>query len=490
MFCINVELKLFIVDKLHIGNYLKICSRGDVMVLNKSIQEIIKGYEVRDFSPVEIIKEYVKQIKILNPNLNAFITVNEEKAINQALISESKIMAGEEIGILEGIPISYKDNIDTKGIITTSGSPIHKSRIPVSNAFIVKKLQAEGTVNIGKVNMFEFAFGITSKNPYFGDIKNPWNPCVTAGGSSGGSAVAVAANLCMGSIGTDTAGSIRVPSSCCGVVGLKPTFNLVNMNGIMPLSNSLDHAGPIARNVADLAILMEAITQKPFRNYCNGDIRGIRIGISKRYFNEQLDTEVKSLYEKAIRTLEEMGAILIEVEVPCVEESRNTAHILATTEVGYFHKELLATSFDQYSEGAQKTFDKSKLISAHSYIHALDKRSKMKGEVNHLFETIDILVTPTMPIGATDIDLKEISFEGITESVDESLIRFTCLFNITGHPALSIPGGLSQRGIPIGLQLIANHNREDQLITTAFAFEQESLVDFYRKREGIYRRLS
>ena len=244
------------------------------MVINKSIREIINGYRDKEFSPVEILEEYVKQIKTHNPKLNAFITVNEEKAFQQAARSARKILDNEDIGLLEGIPISYKDSIDTKGIVTTSGSSIHKNRVPENNALVVQLLQAEGAVNLGKTNMFEFGFGITSKNPFFGDIGNPWNDSVTAGGSSGGSAVAVAANLCMGSIGTDTGGSIRVPSSCCGVVGLKPTHNLINTHGIS-LSNTIDHIGPIARNVEDLAIIMEAITKKPFEKKCIPDIRGI-----------------------------------------------------------------------------------------------------------------------------------------------------------------------------------------------------------------------
>ncbi|PLR78951.1 amidase [Bacillus sp. V3-13] len=457
------------------------------MLLNKSIREIINGYKVKEFSPVEIFEEYVKQTKTLNPKLNAFITINEEKGFQQAVRSEKKILAGEDIGVLEGIPISYKDSIDTKGILTTSGSPIHKNRIPESNAHVVKMLQTEGAVNIGKTNMYEFGFGITSKNPFFGDIKNPWNASVTAGGSSGGSAVAVAANLCMGSIGTDTAGSIRVPSSCCGVVGLKPTHDLINMNGI-PLSNTLDHAGPIARNVEDLAIMMEAITKKPFEKNCIRDIRGMRIGVPRQYFNEWMDINVTKFYNEALRTLENLGAILIEIDIPYVEDPRDVAHVIATSEVGYVHSDLIKSSLCQYSEGAKKTFDKSKSISAHAYIESLNKRVQMTREITSLFEFVDILVTPTIPVLPTDIGLDELMLGGEMESVDECLIRFTCLFNITGHPALSIPCGLfKNESIPIGLQLIANQYREDLLIKTAYSYEQASLLEFYKKREEIVR---
>lgn len=452
------------------------------MVLNQSIKEIINGYKQKEFSPIEMMKEYLKRIEILNPKLNALITVDEEKALHQAAISEMKIMANEEISILEGIPISYKDNIDTKGIVTTSGSPIHKDRMPETNAPVVKILEAEGAVNIGKANMYEFAFGITSNNPFYGDIKNPWNSTITAGGSSGGSAVAVAANLCLGSIGTDTAGSIRVPSSCCGVVGLKPTYNLIDIQGVMPLSHSLDHVGPIAQNVEDLAIIMEAITKKPFRKNCKPDIRGMRIGVPKNFFNERMDVNVSSYYQKALRVLEKLGAILIEVSIPVNEDPRKTAHILATSEVGYFHRELIQSSLHQYSTGARKTFERSKSISAHSYIEGLNKRAQITKDITNLFDHIDVLVTPTVPVTPTDVNVKELTLEGEKESIDECLIRFTSLFNITGHPAISMPCGLSDDSVPIGLQLIANHHREDLLILSAYSYEQAALFDFYKTR--------
>nr|WP_263327063.1 amidase [Neobacillus sp. Marseille-Q6967] len=452
------------------------------MIINKSIKEIINGYKDKEYSPVEIVKEYVKQTKDFNIKLNAFITINEEFALYQAGISERKIMKGGEFGILEGIPISYKDNIDTKGIETTSGSPIHKDRMPETNAPVVKVLEAEGAVNIGKTNMYEFAFGITSNNPFYGDIRNPWNPSVTAGGSSGGSAVAVAANLCLGSIGTDTAGSIRVPSACCGVVGLKPTYNLIDIQGVMPLSNSLDHVGPIAQNVEDLALIMEAITKKPFSKSCNTDIKGIRIGVPKNFFNERMDVNVTSFYQEALRVLENLGAILIEVSIPISEDPRKIAHILATSEVGYFHKDLIRTSLHQYSIGARKTFERSKSISAHSYIEGLNKRTQITKDITNLFDHIDVLVTPTVPVTPTDINVKELTLEGEKESIDECLIRFTSLFNITGHPAISMPCGLSDESVPIGLQLIANHHREDLLILTAYSYEQAALCDFYKKR--------
>lgn len=454
------------------------------MLVNRSIKEIINGYKAKEFSPVEILEQYINQIKIHNPKLNAFITVNEEKAMEQARISEKKVFASDDLGVLEGIPISYKDSIDTKGIVTTSGSQIHKNRIPESNAHVVKMLRNEGAITIGKTNMYEFGFGITAENPFFGDILNPWNEHVTAGGSSGGSAVAVAANLCMGSIGTDTAGSIRVPSSFNGVVGLKPTLELINKSGVS-LSNTLDHVGPIARTVEDLAFILEAITRKPYRNNCIPDVRGMRIGVPRQYFNERLDSHVTDLYNKALKTFEALGAVLIDIDIPKMDDPRDVAHAIATSEVGYVHRELITTSLDQYSDEAKKTFEKSKSIPAHTYIEGLNKRAQMTNDISRLFEDIDVILTPTTPIVAPSIGLKEVALAGEIDSLGECLIRFTSVFNITGHPALSIPCGLTPESVPVGLQLIANHHREDILLHTAYAYEQSSLVDFYKTRENI-----
>jgi aspartyl-tRNA(Asn)/glutamyl-tRNA(Gln) amidotransferase subunit A len=308
---------------------------------------------------------------------------------------------------------------------------------------------------------------------------------VNAGGSSGGSAVAVAANLCMGSIGTDTAGSIRVLAACCGVVGLKPTYGLIDMNGIMPLSWSLDHTGPIARNVQDLALIMESITRRPYQKaYGSSDIKGMRIGIPKQYFNERMDADVENNYYEALKVFENLGANVIEVDVEFAYESINVAHTLATAEVGYVHREFIKSSLNYYSEGAKELFSKSKSISSHDYFESLNAREKMTSTLIELFNTVDIIVTPTMPVVPTNISLTTVQFNSEKESVDDCLIRFPSLFNITGHPALSIPCGLSTNSLPIGLQMIANHNREDLLLKAAFSFEQSTLFDFYRKRDN------
>lgn len=452
-----------------------------------TIKEILDGYKAKKFSPVEITKYYIQRIKQYDKEIHAFITLTEEVAIQQAYIAEKKIMLGGDIETLYGIPITFKDNIDSKGIRTTNGSAIDKDHIPKVNAQVVKDLEATGSINLGKVNLFEYAFGITSTNPFYGDVHNPWNTEFMAGGSSSGSAAAIAANFCLGSIGTDTAGSIRVPAACCGVVGLKPTYNLINTSGVMPLSWTLDHVGPIARNVQDLAYIMNGLTKTPYEKSCGRDIRGVRIGIPKQYFTERLDLEVKEHYQKAIKDFENLGAIVIEIDMPFEVDPIKVATTICTSEVGYIHKSRRDSSMHLYGKGANEVFKTSDTLTAVSYIDALKQRQLLTRQWSELYEDVDIILTPTTPSAATKMGVKEIVLNGELESVDESMIRFTCLFDITGHPTLTLPCGLTEKGLPIGLQLVGNHYREDLLIKTAFSYEQNSgLTDLYGLRDSLW----
>jgi aspartyl-tRNA(Asn)/glutamyl-tRNA(Gln) amidotransferase subunit A len=447
-----------------------------------TIKDIIKGYKNKLFSPIEITKWYIDRIKKLDPLIHSYITITEETAFYQAVQAEKKMISGEIEGLL-GVPISYKDSIDTKDILTTSGSIIDKNRIPNKNADVVTILEQSGSILLGKNNMYEYAFGITSENPFFGDTVNPWNKNKTAGGSSGGSAAAVAANLSLGSIGTDTAGSIRVPAACCGVVGLKPTYNLISMKGITPLSWSLDHAGPIARNVEDTAIIMQALTDKPYTTAFSGDLIGMSIGLPKHYFNEIMDSEVKRLYEKAIQQLSDLGAVIVEVDTSFLTDVIDLARVLGTSEVGYVHKERIQNSLNLYSQGAQNTFTKSRGITAFEYITALNKREELIRKVSDIFGAVDVMITPTTPVTTSDVQTDQVTIDGMIESIGDCMIRYTSLFNITGHPALSVPVGPTKEGIPVGLQFIAGHYREDLLFRAAYSYEQFALSNFYIKRD-------
>lgn len=447
-----------------------------------TIKELMEGYKNKLFSPTEITKWYMERIKKLDPKMHSYITVTEEKAFYQAKKAEMMINSGEVRGSLLGVPISYKDSIDTEGILTTSGSIIDEKRIPTENAEVVTMLEREGSILLGKNNMYEYAFGITSENPFFGDVINPWNKNKTAGGSSGGSAAAVAANLCLGSIGTDTAGSIRVPAACCGVVGLKPTYNLVSMKGMTPLSWTLDHAGPIAGNIEDTAIIMQTLTGIPYTTTGLNGLSGMRIGLPTHYFNENMDDEVKKMYEKAVQHMIDLGAAIVEVDTSFLSDVVSIATTLGTSEVGVVHKERIQSAIHLYSEGAQKTFEKSRLISAYDYLNALQKRAEWTRRVSEIFLDVDVMITPAMPIATADLQTEEVTIGGQNESLGDCMIRYTSLFNITGHPALSIPFGLTEPGVPLGLQLIANHNREDLLFRAGYTYEQYALTSFYSER--------
>ncbi|MFE7083282.1 amidase [Priestia megaterium] len=447
-----------------------------------TIKKLMDGYKNKIFSPIEITKWYIERIKKLDPYINSYITVTEEVALKQAREAEGKINSGVLNNLL-GIPLSFKDSIDTKDIRTTGGSVIDKNRIPSNNAEIVNILEEANIISLGKNNMFEYGFGITSRNAFFGDVINPWKENKTAGGSSGGSAAAVAANLAMGSIGTDAGGSIRVPAACCGVVGLKPTYNLVSINGITPLSWTLDHVGPIARNVEDTALILEAITKKRYDLTPSDNLTGVRVGLAKHYLSENMDSNVRKGYEKCIQQLSSLGAIIKEIDTSFLKDIISVAKVFGTSESSYVHKDRISSSFNMYSQDAQETFTRSKGISALDYIAALKKREELKQKVTEIFNEVDIMMTPTTPVVPSDIKAEQVNINGKTESMGDCLIRYVSLFNITGHPALSVPAGLTEDEIPIGMQFIANYYREDLLFQVGNCYEKVALEEFYYKRD-------
>lgn len=450
------------------------------------MKALIEGYKDKTFSPVEITKIYLNRIQTSQSSLNAFITITEELALKQAEIAEKQIMYGLDLGKLHGVPVSYKDLIYTKGIKTTSGSQIDKDFIPKENAFVVKKLNKEGALNLGKTNMYEYAFDIRSDNPFYGAVKNPWDLTRMAGGSSSGAGVAIASNLSMGTIGTDTGGSIRVPAACTGIIGLKPTHNLIDNSGIMPISWTLDHAGPMTRNVSDLALMMEALTGLPYEKNCIFDVRGLRIGVPKTYIGNLVDQEIMSLYNKALDTLEKLGAILIEIDMNFVKDTVNIIHTIAQAEGGYVHEKRMNTSMNLYSNPVRAALESSHSITFLDYMKAMKKRETLIFHMNQLFKQVDVIATPTQPVPATKFGVDEVTFlKGEKEILYDCITRFTRLLDITGHPAISLPSGMTSEVLPAGLQLIAGYHKEGTLIQTAYTFEQESLAEFYQQRNVV-----
>lgn len=447
-----------------------------------SIKEMLEGFRKKELSPVEVTREYMKRAKQAE-SLNAFIKLTEETALNQAKMAEIRWSMGQA-GKLEGIPLSYKDNIHVKGVPATSGSIIDRDFVPTDNAPIIQTLQKDGAIMIGKTNMHEFAFGITNNNPFYGPARNPWNPGYISGGSSGGSAVSVAANLCAASIGTDTGGSIRIPASCCGLIGLKPTYGLLNNAGITPLSWSLDHNGPIVQNTADLALVMGALTNSNY-SYENTSIKGWRIGIPSNFFTDRIEPEVMEVYEITLKRFEELGASLVYVEIPHVEETSSLTFTLAIAEAGYVHKDRIARNLGKYGEDVKQIMESSTSIQAIDYINALRRKEQITKEFDILFKDIDLIVIPTLPALPKAIGEGGVQFNGETESIFNCMIRYTSYFNLTGHPALSIPAGLSEERLPVGVQLVGKKMSERGLISAAAAFEKHYLGNFYKMRESV-----
>ncbi len=458
-------------------------SDGADKMIDFTIEELKNGYVAKDFSPVEVTRTHLKRIEEMS-ELNAFITVTTEQALKQAEIAEKKYLAGVQTGLLEGIPISYKDNIYTKGIRTTSGSKIEENFVPTENAGIVSKLQREGAITLGKVNMHEYAFGITSNNPFYGAVKNPWHTAYTPGGSSGGSGAAVAASLGLASIGTDTAGSIRIPAASTGIVGLKPTHGLIDASNVRHISWSLDHVGPLTKNMRDLGSMMDAMTGENYSAALTTDIRGLRVGVPKNYFNEHIENNVSELYMKALGNLEKLGAILIEIDIPFSPEDLALSFSIGIAEAGLVHEKSITDALYSFGDDVKASLESSHSITALDYMKALKRKETLFTAFEAVFASVDVIATPTMPDTTKKIGEEMFSINGIQDSTFNMMIRLPAVFNLTGQPALSIPCGVGPNGLPVGLQLASAAFNEKVLMKTGFAYEEAYLREFYQERDA------
>jgi len=428
---------------------------------------------------VEVTRECLGRIDRLNPSLNAFITVTGESALAEARRAEAEILRGEWRGPLHGVPLALKDLIDTAGVRTTAASALYKDRVPDQDAEVVRRLRQAGAVIIGKNNLHEFAYGGSSLVSYFGDVHNPWDVGRIAGGSSGGSAAAVVAGLAYAAIGTDTAGSIREPAALCGCVGLKPTYGRVSSRGVIPLSLSLDHVGPLATTVEDVAIVLQAIAgydagdvttaDIPVADYVSAVREGaklLRVGVPRAYFFEDLDSEVASAMEHALRGIATLVAEVREVqlEVP-------TDRTLQAAESYTYHAASVAKSPEFYQPETLRRIRSGERISAAEYIERRRELDEARRGIGQVFADVDVLVTPTMPMPAPAIAGLNANPEALRPA-ELKLLRNTRPFNVWGLPAISVPCGFTQRGLPIGLQIAGPHWREDLVLQLAHAYEQ------------------
>jgi aspartyl-tRNA(Asn)/glutamyl-tRNA(Gln) amidotransferase subunit A len=428
-----------------------------------TLREAAQAIRARKISCAELTAGCLGQIAKLNPVLNAFITVTSDSALARARDLDRELARGIHRGPLHGIPIAHKDLMWTKGVRTTSGSKIFANFLPDRDAVVVEKLAAAGAVMVGKAGLHELAYGITSDNPHFGTIRNPCNAEHSPGGSSGGSAVAVATDMAFMATGTDTGGSIRVPASFCGVAGLKPTYGLIDRTGVQPLGLSLDHVGPLARTVDDVRIALDAMCDPGRLKAAPASLGEIRIGLPENFYFDAIQPEVKAAVQKAARRAEELGARVVPVEVPDIEALNRAGLVILLSEAAAVHQAHLKRRGD-FGADVLALLDQGALVPAADYVNAQRLRKLLLTEFHALFRGIDCLLTPTTPITAPRIGQTEITLDGVTHDTRMLTTRLVRGFNVLGFPALSIPCGASPDGLPIGLQLAARPFEENLLL--------------------------
>jgi aspartyl-tRNA(Asn)/glutamyl-tRNA(Gln) amidotransferase subunit A len=444
----------------------------------ETILELAPHLRRKEVSPVELTRACLDRIERLNPTLNAFITVTQDSAMADAREAESEISRGEWRGPLHGIPVALKDLIDTAGTRTTAASALYQGRIPTEDAAVVQLLRRAGAVILGKNNLHEFAYGGSSLVSFFGDVHNPWDTEHIAGGSSGGSAAAVVAGLCYAAIGSDTAGSIREPAALCGCVGIKPTYGRVSTRGVIPLSWSLDHVGPLAATVGDAAAVLQVIAgydpldvgsaEIPVSDYASGlgeATKALRVGVPRAYFFDDLDDEVGAAVEQALVVIRTLVAEIHEVRIVVTAD-----RTVQAAESFAYHADYVARTPELYQAETLRRIRSGENISAGEYIQRRRELEQERRRAREFFAEVDLLVTPTMPIPAPAIaDLKK-DPEALRPA-ELRLLRNTRPFNVWGLPAISVLCGFTKSGLPVGMQIAGPHWREDMVLRLAHGYE-------------------
>jgi aspartyl-tRNA(Asn)/glutamyl-tRNA(Gln) amidotransferase subunit A len=449
-----------------------------------SIAEAGEQIRRRALSPVELTRAYLDRIQQQDTVSRCYITVLRDAALAAAADAEQEIGRGRYRGPLHGVPIGLKDLVRTRGIRTTCGSRILADWVPEADATVATRLAEAGTILLGKLNMHEFAFGPTGVNPHYGTPRNPWGRDRMPGGSSSGSGAAVASGLCAGALGTDTGGSIRIPASLCGIVGLKPTYGRVSRAGVLPLAWSLDHIGPMTRTVADAEILLQVLAgydpadpssaSVPVPNYRSGmeeDVRGLRVGIVRDLFFERTDPEVRAAVEAAAKSLEGLGIALEEVRLPRIQHAGPATFAIIMAESMAYHEPYLRTRASEYGSDVRARLLTGQFVLATQYLKAQRARQVLRAEMDGVLERMDALLMPATPIAAPRTDEQEVAVDGVRDDVRAWLTRCTRPINLTGNPALSVPCGVTTNGLPIGLQLVGRQFDELTLLRLGRAVE-------------------
>jgi len=444
-----------------------------------TIKEFARKLRAREVTALEITDACLRRIDELQPSLNAFIRVMADEARRHAETADRELAAGRDRGPLQGVPIAVKDIIDVKGVPTTAASRVREGHVAAADAPVITRLREAGAVIIGKTNLDEFAFGTTSEHSAFGAVRHPLDPARSPGGSSGGSAVAVAAGMALAALGTDTGGSIRIPSAACGTSGLKPSIGEISTDGVVPLSRTFDHVGPFARTVGDVRLLYEAMSRTDLHSSGPDLPRSatdLRLGIPRGYLTDLLDGDVRARFDEAAAMLRSAGATLTDVSIPHASMTPAIYVHIHSSEGATYHARTLDAIPDRYMPVVRSRLEVGRYVLAEDYQRAMEGRDLLRREVDAAVDGCDALILPTLPIAAPVRGAESVLVNGAAEPVRALMLRLTQLFNVTGHPAISVPCGLTGDRLPVGLQLVGHRNQTERLLSVAVDVEQSARV--------------
>jgi len=439
-----------------------------------TIEQFGRRLRARELTSTRVTEECLRRIEADNPRLNAFITVMADEALRQAREADQAIAAGDDRGPLHGVPISIKDLLDIRGIPTTAASRVREGHVASSDAPTIAHLRMAGAVFIGKTNLHEFAFGTTTEDSAFGPARNPHDPTRSPGGSSGGSAISVAAGMALAPIGTDTGGSIRIPAAACGVVGLKPSFGEVSIDGVVPLSRTFDHVGPLAQSVTDACLVYHALlgdaSAKPPAPM---PIHGLRLAVPRTYFCDLLDDGVRARFEEALERLRSAGARIDDIEIPHASEVATVYLHVVLADAAAYHATTLDSMPERYTPNVRLRLEMGRYILAEDNLRAMHARGALRRAVDKALEGLDALLLPALPIGAPPVGAATVQVGRSTEPVRAMMLRLTQLFNVTGHPAIALPCGNGRDGLPRGIQLVGHRGNTERLLAVAATVERQ-----------------
>jgi len=437
-----------------------------------TIEEFGRRLRARETTSAAATDECLARIDADNAKLNAFILVMADEARRQARALDTELSAGRDRGPLHGVPVSIKDLLDVRGTATTAASKVRAGHVAGRDAAAIAHLRQAGVVIVGKTNLHEFAFGTTNEDSAYGPARNPHDPSRSPGGSSGGSAASVASGMALATIGTDTGGSIRIPAAACGIVGLKPTIGEVSTDGVIPLSQTFDHVGPLTQSVADACLVYHALL---------GDhaaalpaplpLSGLRIAVLRKYFCDVLDDEVRARFEEAIARFRSAGVHVDEIDIHGAEEISPVYLHIQLADASTYHAATLDSTPDLYTRPVRLRLEMGRYVLAEDYVRALQGRERLQRMTDAALAQHDALLLPALPIPAPPIGATTVDVSGKPEPVRAMMLRLTQLFNVTGHPAIAIPMGSTDAGLPCSAQLVGCRMQTDALLHVALACE-------------------